>query len=519
MNEANTRAHKITPQLEAAGWVHGAEDNQVLVHHEYPIKNDAIKAHIPRVGTLKADYILEYRGVKLAAVEAKSDELNVSEGVAQAKLYAQKLDLKTSFATNGKEIYEINHLAGTEGKIEKFPSPEELWERTFAEANEWMKRFAEVPFEKIGDTKKAHYYQEVAVNRVMKAIADDKKRILLTLATGTGKTFIAFQVAWKIFQSGWTGKENIKRRPRILFLTDRNNLADQAYGGFSAFKEDAMERITPGKVKQRGEVPKNASVFITIFQTFMGGKGPEPYYKQYEPDFFDLIIIDECHRGGAKDESAWREVLEYFSGAVHLGLTATPKREKNLDTYDYFGEPVYSYSLNDGIQEGYLTPYKAIEFQTTIDDYVYRVDDEVEEGEVDERHTYIEEDFNKIIEIEARERLRVREMLKAINRGEKTIVFCANQAHAAKIRDFINEELEGVRGDYCVRVTADDKVIGDHYLETFRDNSKTIPTIVTTSQKLTTGVDVQNVRNIVLLRPIKSMIQFKQIIGRGYPPI
>ena len=247
----------------------------------------------------------------------------------------------------------------------------------------------------------------------------------------------------------------------------------------------------------------------------MSGAEGKPYFGEYEPDFFDLVIIDECHRGGANDEGTWRGILDYFSSAVHLGLTATPKRTDNTDTYNYFGEPVYTYSLKEGIQDGYLTPFKVKRIQTTIDEYIYTSDDEVVEGDVEEGRVYIEDDFNRSIVIEARERKRVKDMLAAINPKEKTIVFCASQAHAGMVRDLINQEAETKSVDYCVRVTANDGAIGDTYLKQFQDNEKLIPTILTTSQKLTTGVDARNVRNIVLMRPVKSMIEFKQIIGRG----
>ena len=514
MNESDTRAELIDKQLEAAGWITSA-DTGVRVRREYNINAGEIRASGIRTGMLKADYVLEYKNIKLAVVEAKSNELDVSEGVAQAKLYAQKLRLQTSFAANGKEIYEINHKSNTEGKVAQFPTPQQLWERTFGEANEWLERFNAVPFEDMNGMKQARYYQELAVNRAVEAIAKDKQRVLLTLATGTGKTFIAFQIAWKLFKSRWTQQKDGKRQPRILFLADRNILANQAYLDFGAFDAAALVRINPSDIAKRGEVPKNGSVFFTIFQTFMSGEEGKPYFGEYEPDFFDIVIIDECHRGGANDESSWRGILDYFSSAVHLGLTATPKRTDNADTYDYFGEPVFTYSLKEGIQDGFLTPFKVKRIQTTIDEYVYTSDDEVLEGEVDEGHVYTETDFNRRIIIEERERKRVQDMLAAINKNEKTIVFCANQAHAGLVRDLINQEAKSNSVDYCVRVTANDGAIGDTYLKQFQDNDKSIPTILTTSQKLTTGVDARNVRNIVLLRPVNSMIEFKQIIGRG----
>ena len=514
MNEADTRAEFIDKQLEAAGWITSAETG-VRLRREYNINAGEIRASGIRTGQLKADYILEYKNTKLAVVEAKSNELEVTEGVAQAKLYAQKLRLQTSFAANGNAIYEINHATGTEGEVEAFPSPEELWQRVYGSGNEWLDTFSNVPFEDFNGTRQPRYYQQLAVSNAVQAIAEEKQRVLLTLATGTGKTFIAFQIAWKLFKSRWTLQRDGKRQPRILFLADRNILANQAYLDFGAFDDAALVRITPDDIAKRGEVPKNGSVFFTIFQSFMSGKGDEPCFGEYEPDFFDLIIIDECHRGGANDESSWRDILNYFSDAVHLGLTATPKRKDNADTYAYFGEPVFTYSLKEGIQDGFLTPFKVKRIQTTIDEYIYTPDDEVIEGEVSEWQVYKEKDFNKTIIIQEREKKRVEEMLAAINPNEKTLVFCANQAHAGMVRDLINQTADHPSVDYCVRVTANDGALGDTYLNQFKDNDKTIPTILTTSQKLTTGVDARNVRNIVLMRPVNSMIEFKQIIGRG----
>ena len=514
MNEADTRAELIDPNLLASGWKTNTEKG-IRVRREYQINDGEIRAGGIRTGKLIADYILEYKNIKLAVIEAKSNEVEVSEGVAQAKLYAQKLRIKNSYATNGKEIYEINHESKTEGIISSFPSPDELWERTFKETNEWTDRFNSIPFEDNNGTMQARYYQELAVNRVVHAIANNKDRVLLTLATGTGKTFIAFQIAWKLFKSRWTIQRNAKRQPRILFLADRNILANQAFLDFGAFEEDALVRINPKDISKNGEVPKNGSIFFTIFQTFMSGEKDEPYFGQYEKDFFDLVIIDECHRGGANDESNWRDILKHFSSAVHLGLTATPKRNNNADTYKYFGDPVFVYSLKEGIKDGFLTPFKVKRIQTTIDEYQYTNDDEILEGEVEEDRIYEEQDFNRSIVIEERERKRVQELLSVINHDEKTLVFCATQPHAGLIRNLINQESKNKPVDYCVRVTAKDAAIGETYLKQFQDNEKLIPTILTTSRKLSTGVNARNVRNVVLLRPVNNMIEFKQIIGRG----
>ena len=453
--------------------------------------------------------------MKLAVVEAKALNEELTDGVGQAKDYARKLSIRHTYATNGRGIYAIDMDAGKEGEIATYPTPDELWAMTFAEANAWRDRFADVPYEDKGGSHPGRYYQDIAIERVMQAIAEDRQRILLTLATGTGKTFIAFQIAWKLFHSRWNLSREATRRPRILFLADRNILANQAYNSFSAFPEDALVRIDPADIRKKGKVPKNGSLFFTIFQTFLSGPNDSPYFGDYPPDFFDFIIIDECHRGGANDESNWRGILDYFSPAVQLGLTATPRRKDNVDTYAYFGEPVYIYSLKDGINDGFLTPFRLKQIATTLDEYIYTPDDTVVEGEIEAGKRYEEADFNRILEIKEREKKRVEVFLSQIHPNEKTLVFCANQAHALAVRDLINQLKTSKDPNYCQRVTADDGALGEQYLRDFQDNEKTIPTILTTSQKLSTGVDARNVRNIVLMRPVNSMIEFKQIIGRG----
>ena len=523
MNEAETRAELIDPKLKACGWG-VVEGSKVL--REYNITAGKIQTGGGRGKRELADYVLVYKGIKLAVVEAKSDELEVGEGVMQAKKYAEKLKLETTYSTNGKSIYQICMKTGEEGLVTNFLSPEQLWNKTFAEQNDWREKFANVPFEDKSGSWQLRYYQEIAVQRTVEAIAQSKERILLTLATGTGKTAIAFQIAWKLFQTRWNLKRDGNRRPRILFLADRNILADQAYNSFSAFPEDALVRIKPNEIKKSGKVPTNGSIFFTIFQTFMSGTDaearlpdgqgkPVPYFGEYPADYFDFIIIDECHRGGANDESNWRSILEYFSPAVQLGLTATPKRKDNVDTYKYFGEPVYIYSLKEGINDGFLTPFKVKRIKTTLDDYRYTSDDTIVEGEIEEGKLYEEKDFNRTIEIVEREAKRVNIFLDEANQNEKAIIFCANQGHAALIRDLVNQNAKSKDPFYCVRVTANDGEEGERLLREFQDNEKTLPTILTTSQKLSTGVDARNIRNIVLLRPVNSMIEFKQIVGRG----
>ena len=524
MNESETRAEHIDPALKAAGWG-VVEGSKILREHR--ITAGRIEGRGRRGKADIADYVLVYRNTKLAVVEAKAWNEELTEGVGQAKDYATKLAIRHTYSTNGRGIYAIDMETSAEGEIATYPTPEELWAMTYAKANAWRDRFNAVTSPDKSGSWTLRFYQEIAVNRVLEQIAQEQARILLTLATGTGKTSIAFQIVWKLFQARWNLSDWKQpgaptRRPRILFLADRNTLATQAYNdftSFAAFADDALVRIKPEDIRKKGSVPKNASLFFTIFQTFMSGPvvdgHPSPYFGEYPPDFFDFIVIDECHRGGANDESTWRGILEYFSPAVQLGLTATPKRRDNVDTYAYFGEPVYTYSLKDGINDGFLTPFKVKQIQTTIDYYVYTSDDAVVEGEIEAGKVYEEADFNRSIEIREREKKRVEIFLSQINQREKTLVFCANQAHALVVRDLINQLNTSKDPNYCQRVTADDGALGEQNLRDFQDNEKTIPTILTTSQKLSTGVDARNIRNIVLMRPVNSMIEFKQIIGRG----
>jgi type I restriction enzyme R subunit len=542
MNEAETRAELIDPALKAAGW--GVVDGSYVKREHITLGR--LQGGGKRGSQEIADYVLIYKNHKLAVIEAKAFDKPYTEGVAQAKTYAKKLASRFAYATNGQRIYCIDMHTGKEADVATYPSPDELWQQTFAEQNAWRDAFAEIPFEDKGGTFGARYYQHNAVEAVLEAIANNKDRILLTLATGTGKTFIAFQLAWKLFYSRWNLSRELNgdkpRRPRILFLADRNGLADQAYNAFSAFAEDALVRIAPDEISKKGRVPKNGNIFFTIFQTFMTlrpaqgerdeqnaadnnpahGELVEPYqapsynFGEYPPDFFDFIIIDECHRGGANDEGNWRGILEYFSPAVQLGLTATPKRKDNVDTYAYFGEPVYVYSLKEGINDGFLTPFKVKQIATTMDEYIYTPGDGVVvQGEAEPGRLYKEGDFNRIIKIPAREQYRVARFMEQINQREKTLVFCASQEHALEVRDYINQIKTSKDPDYCVRVTAADGALGDQYLKAFQDNDNAIPTILTTSQKLSTGVDARNVRNIVLMREVNSMIEFKQIVGRG----
>lgn len=519
MNETETRAKLIDPHLKEQGWgvVQGSN-----IRMEYPINKGRLIGNGKRTNPDKADYVLQYKGRNIAVIEAKAVDKYYTEGLSQAKSYAQRLKVRFAIATNGKAYYFVDLEKGEEKDISQVPTPLELWDKMFSnekkESLSWKEKFDAIPR---GGNWELRYYQQIAVEKVLDAISEGKKRILLTLATGTGKTAIAFQISWKLFKSRWNNRD-VQRLPRILFLADRNVLADQAFNAFGTFDDDVLVRIRPSEIKKTGQAPKNGSIFFTIFQTFMSGGNTEeteenaistPNFGQYPPDYFDFIIIDECHRGGANDESSWREILNYFSSATQLGLTATPKRKINADTYSYFGEPVYTYSLKDGINDGFLTPFRVKQIDTNTDEYTYTKGDTVIKGEIEEGKTYTENDFNRTIKIRQREEYRVKLFLDDVNKNEKAIVFCASENHSLEIRDIINQIVKVP--NYCQRVTASEGKIGDQYLREFQDNEKTLPTILTTSQKLSTGVDAPEIRNIILLRPANSMIEFKQIVGRG----
>jgi type I restriction enzyme R subunit len=522
MNEAQTRLNLIDPAIRAAGWTE-ENDCQVLVEQTVaPGRVGKVRGK-----PLRADYILCHRGRRLVVVEAKGDEHQAIEGYEQALKYGRMLGVQVAYATNGREILEIDLATGGANPVSEFPAPQELWSFMGLGGGEgWVEAFSLVPlwFDAV---KRPRYYQELAVNRVTDAIAARQRRILLTLATGTGKTFIAFQIAWKLFKARWNlqaadgdGRPGA-RTPRILFITDRNILANQGLIDFSGFDEHALARVTPKAIHKRDDkVPTNATVFFTIYETLMQGEPGREFYRQYAPDFFDFIIIDECHRGGAKDESTWRQILEYFEPAYQLGMTATPKRDVNADTYRYFGRPVYEYSLLQGIEDGFLTPFRVQKATCTIDDYEYDDCDTVVSGEeeLDKEKTYEERDFYRgRIRIRERDEERVRELLGKINPMDKTIIFCYNQPHAMEIMSMVNkfQKLAEKTPDYCRRVTANDGEEGERFLREFQNNEKQFPVVLTTSQKLSTGVDARNVRNIVLMRPVNSMVEFKQIVGRG----
>ena len=563
MNEAQTRFNKIDPKLRDAGWGIVPGSN-ILVEQSAYIAPGRITTNGNK-NPKKADYILEYKGMKLAVIEAKSDEKDVSEGVAQAKLYADALKIRYTYSTNGDEIWFFDMgikdskgeyiIPSKEYDIDTFPTPQDLWQMTFPEENPWRDKFNLCALNRSGG-RQPRYYQEIAIKNVLEAVAKQRNRILLTMATGTGKTYTAFQICWKLTQTKWNirrseshlsslkdgrvstdedevNTKGVERAPRILFIADRNILANQAINDFDQFPEDAMCRVTPKELKKNNyKVPTARNLYFTIFQTMMTspnaqkaeeqgitlaeGSNDQPYYMQYERDFFDFIIIDECHRGGANDESEWRKLMEYFDSAYQLGMTATPKRNVNANTYAYFGEPVYTYSLKQGIEDGFLVPFRVDISTSNIDDYKYQEGDIVKSGEIDPEKVYSESDFyNGRIQIKERDEHRVQEFLNKIDPDEKSIIFCATQKHAMIVRDMVNKHKRRPANNYCERVTADDGEVGEATLRTFQNNEKLLPTILTTSYKLSTGVDARNVRNIVLMRPVQNMVEFKQIIGRG----
>ena len=448
-NESETRAELISPKLALDGWGANSPQNNEhsIIRREFGITAGRILGGGKRASKLSADYVLEFQGRKLAAIEAKKEGLSYTEGVRQAKDYAHRLQCRFAYATNGHDIYQIDMLTGDEQLVERYLSPIEMWAIAFngddgsslhggkepEYTSTWRENFAKIPFECKGDWQ-PRYYQENAINQTLEAMAQGKNRILLTLATGTGKTCIAFQTAWKLFHSRWSlaaakNPSNAKKRPRILFLADRNVLTKQAFNDFGAFGEDAVVRITPSVITKNKGMPKNASIFMAIFQTLMTDSGgnedaeeleSEEFdaeqikdtsncrFRQYPADFFDFIIIDECHRGGANDESSWRDILNYFAPAVQLGLTATPKRTDNADSYKYFGDPVYSYTLKEGISDGFLTPFKVYPIVGTMDEYIYTPGDAVTfKGEPEAGRVYKESDFNRIITMPQREQKRV----------------------------------------------------------------------------------------------------------------
>ncbi len=506
-SEADTRANYIDPALATSGWV----SSQII--REYYFTDGRKLAGGQRGTKCFVDYLLHRDNQHLAIIEAKKKAAHPTQGLQQAIDYAKKLSVRFVYSTNGEKIYEFNLETGKGDYVDNYPNSDELLARYAGKTNDLGRGLRNIQFY-LEAGMRPRYYQELAVHAATDAIGGDKPRVLLTLATGTGKTFIAFQIVHKLFQARWNRQQPGSRRPRILFLADRNILADQAINTFNPYEKDLI-KIDGDEIRRRnGVVPTNAHIFFAIYQAIAERENIGGYYKEYPADFFDLIIIDECHRGAANNEGSWRAILEHFAPAVHLGLTATPKRTDNIDTYNYFGHPAYEYSLKDGINDGFLTPYRVKRIRTNLDELVLTADDEIIKGEACQ-DVYETNDFDNKIVADQRTELVAEAILDNINPLEKTIVFCTNQNHALTMRDMVNKHKTVVDPNYCVRVTSDEGKSGRDLLERFQDNDRDIPTILTSSQMLTTGVDARNVRNIVLDRAIGSMVEFKQIIGRG----
>lgn len=516
MNEALTRAQLIDPVLRKKGW------RDDLVDGDHWIPEEVFPGRIDSEGNHqdpgRCDYVLYCGLERVAILEAKADEYEYDKGETQARYYAAALGVRFTYSTNGQKVLEIDTLTQKTRTfaMKDFPSPEELVQKYGKDTrSELEKRCADIPFSR-GGGKFPYYYQQRAVEAVIRKLGNGEKRALLTLATGTGKTFIAYQLCHKLVEAKWSnGRKLGDKEPQVLFITDRNILADQAQGDFY-FPERSCFRYLAGTEK----VPMDRKVYFTLFQTLLGEDGTEEKYKKFDPDFFDLVIIDECHRGGANDESQWRKILDYFKGACHVGLTATPKCDVNGETYKYFGKPAYRYSLGMGIHDGFLTPFRVDELKSTLSQYQVTDGDIIDyPDEVDPHRKYGNDQIeHKRMLIDERDRHFVDVLMERMPLDQKAIVFCVTQSHARRIARIIKEKAvaKGITDpNYCEVVTADSGSTGEGYLKAFQNNENTIPTILTTSQKLSTGVNAKNIRSIVLFRNVGSMVEFKQIIGRG----
>jgi type I restriction enzyme R subunit len=514
MNEADTCRKYVLPKLYAAAWT----DEQINEQRTFTDGRIVIAGKRPlRRPQKRADYLLRFRrDFPIAVVEAKATYKKPGDGLQQAKEYAQILGLKFAYSTNGQGIVEHDFLSGLETDRDDFPTPDELWQRqrTAEGIGEETATRLLAPYYHLSG-KSPRYYQGIAINSTVQAILQGKKRILLTLATGTGKTVVAFQICWKLWNSRWNRKGEY-RRPRILYLADRNVLVDEP-------KDKIFAPFGDARCKIEGDAVKSREMYFAIYQGIARDAHRPGLYREYARDFFDLIIVDECHRGSARDESNWREILEYFEDAFQVGMTATPLREDNRDTYRYFGNPIYTYSLRQGIDDGFLAPYRVHRIVSTVDAAGWRPTP----GQLDRYGREIPDElygtpeFDRIIALKARTQAIARnitEFMKKTDRFAKTIVFCVDQEHAEEMRKELsncNSDLVQQYPDYVVRIVSDEGDIGRGYLSRFMELETVTPTIVTTSQMLTTGVDVQTCKNIVLVRTINSMTDFKQIIGRG----
>ncbi len=515
ITEADTCREFVTPRLVEAGWgvaPHAIGEQRTFTNGRIIVAGGKVR----RGKQKRADYLLYHRrDYPLAVVEAKEIGLPAETGVQQAREYAEILGLKFAYATNGHRIIEIDYTTGTEREVDRYATPDELFARLAAATHLPQDAAAHVlePFNLISG-KVPRYYQQIAINRVIEAILLGQKRILVTLATGTGKTCVAFQICWKLWSSRWN-RTGEYRRPKILFLADRNILVDDPMAKMFAPFGDARHKIAGGHTSQ------SRDMYFGIYQALTTANAD--VFRQYRPDFFDLIIIDECHRGSSRDESAWRAVLDYFEPAVQFGMTATPLREESRDSYEYFGNPVYTYSLRQGIEDGFLAPYRVHRVITTVDAAGWRPSkDELDRyGREVPDDEYQTKDFERVVALRSRTRAMARhltDMLKGTDRFAKTLIFCVDQEHAAEMRqELLNLNCDLVKQypDYVCRVTADEGAIGLTHLSHFQDVDKPTPVILTTSQLLTTGVDAEMVKNVVLARVVGSRSEFKQIVGRG----
>jgi type I restriction enzyme R subunit len=516
ITEADTCRQYVLPKLREAGWEdlpHSIAEQKTFTDGRIIVVSDVPRRAKPK----RADYLLRFtRDFTIGVVEAKAAYMLPGDGLQQAKEYAEMLSLKFAYSTNGHGIVEFDFSTGKEAEIDRFPTPVELWSRLQV-AEGFDERIAERFLEPLNreTTKESRYYQSIAIERAVAAILGGERRVLLTMATGTGKTFVAFQVCWKLWSSRWN-RTGEYRKPRILYLADRNMLVDDP-------KEKMFAPFGEARHKIQGEAQKGREMYFAIYQAIARDEHRPGLYREYAPDYFDLIIIDEAHRGSARDESNWREILEYFGPAFQLGMTATPRREENLDTYAYFGNPVYQYSLKQGIEDGFLAPYRVHRVVSNIDATGWRP----AKGQTDRYGQLIRDGEYGTKEFETR--LVIDERTKAIaahltnwmrshDRFGKTIVFCADQEHADRMRRALNNtnaDLVKDHADYVCRVTSDEGAIGIGHLSRFQDVETKTPVILTTSQLLTTGIDAPTCRNIVIARVVQSMTEFKQMIGRG----
>ena len=519
MTEADTCRKFVVPRLQNAGW---DNDPHSIAEQRYFTAGRIVShgtAARRRPGK-RADYLLCHtRDLPLAVVEAKAAYKHAADGLQQAKDYGTILGLPFAYATNGAAIIEFDFLTGEERELPDFPTPDDLWGR-YRQKQKLTDPVAVerllTPFN-LTTGKTPHYYQRIAIDRVIQAILGGQRRVLVTMATGTGKTVVAFQICWKLWSSRWNRRNDPTRKPRILYLADRNFLVDDPKDKTFAAFGDARHKIEGGLAILSREL------YFATYQSIARDERRPGLYREFPRDFFDLVIVDECHRGSSREESSWREILEWFEPAYQLGMTATPLREENRDTYLYFGNPVYTYSLRQGIEDGFLAPYRVHRIVTQWDAAGWRPskDDLDRYGRQIPDEVYTTADFERRVALRARTRAVARHLadfLKKTDRFAKTIVFCVDQEHASEMRaalNNLNADLVQQYPDYVCRVTADEGEIGRGHMQRFQDVETRTPVILTTSQLLTTGLDAPTCRNVVLLRLVNSMVEFKQIIGRG----